>query len=101
MTDGVEKFKEGLRIAGVNNPQLLVEKLERIGLTRLELNIMKMRYIDGLLIKQMPEMLQVEERWVKKVHSRAIIKTLDGFNILDLFELGIPIKVTLRTLYQA
>lgn len=101
MTDGVEKFKEGLRIAGVNNPQLLVEKLERIGLTRLELNIMKMRYIDGLLIKQMPEMLQVEERWVKKVHSRAIIKTLDGFNLLDLFELGIPIKVTLKTLYQA
>ena len=100
MTDGIEKFKEGLRIAGANNPQLLVEKLERVGLTKLELNIMKMRYIDGLLIKQMPKMLQVEERWVKKVHSRAIIKTLDGFNLLDLFELGIPIKVTLKTLYQ-
>ena len=101
MTDGVERFKEGLRFAGANNPQLLISKLERIGLTRLELNIMKMRYIDGLLIKQIPELVQAEERWVKKVHSRAIIKTLDGFNLLDLFELGIPIKVTLRTLYQA
>ena len=101
MTDGVERFKEGLRFAGANNPQLLISKLERIGLTKLELNIMKMRYIEGLLIKQIPEFVQAEERWVKKVHSRAIIKTLDGLTVLDLLELGIPIKVTLRTLYQA
>ena len=100
MKDGVDRFKDDLRYAGETNPQLLIAKLEKIGLTKIEFNIMKMRYIDGLLIKQMPSALQVEERWVKKVHSRAIIKALDGFSVLDLFELGMPIKATSRTLYQ-
>ena len=101
MKDGIDKFKDDLRIAGLKNPQLFIKKLEHIGLSRLEFNIMKLRYVDGLLIKQMPDLLQIEDRWIKRVHSRAIIKTLDGFSLADLLELGVPIATTPRTLYNA
>ena len=101
MTDGVERFKEDLARVGKEYPQLLICKLSMVGLSSHEFNIMKLRYIDGLLIKQIPELLSVEERWVKKLHSRAIIKTLDGLHEVDLVEMGIHHKFTLRTLYQA
>ena len=101
MKDGVERFKDDLAKVGRENPQLLIAKLERVGLNRQELIVMKLRYVDGLYIKQIPEKMSVEERWAKKLHARAIIKTLDALSVLDLFELGVPIKVTLRTLYQA
>ena len=97
----IEDFKDDLARVGLKKPQLLLEKLEKVGLNKQELSVMKLRYIDGLFIKQIPEYVQAEERWVKKLHSRAIIKTLDALSVLDLFELGVPIKVTLRTLYQA
>ena len=95
----VEDFKEDLIRIGHDNPELLVHKLEKVGLTKQELSIMKLRYIDGLFIKQIPEYVQAEERWVKKLHSRAIIKTLDGLYDEDLLELGVHHKFTLRTLY--
>ena len=95
----VEDFKEDLSRIGHSNPELLVHKLEKVGLNRQELSIMKLRYIDGLFIKQIPEHVQAEERWVKKLHARAIIKTLDGLYDEDLLELGVHHKFTLRTLY--
>jgi DNA-directed RNA polymerase specialized sigma subunit len=97
----VADFKEDLSRIGRNNPELLVKKLEQVGLNKQELSIMKLRYIDGLFIKQIPEYVQAEERWVKKLHARAIIKTLDGLHEVDLVEMGIHHKATLRTLYQA
>jgi hypothetical protein len=48
----------------------------------------------------MPDLLQIEDRWIKRVHSRAIIKALDGLSVADLLELGVHIEATPRTLYQ-
>jgi hypothetical protein len=101
MKDGVERFKDDLRSVGLQNPVLLTRKLERIGLNRLELDIMKLRYIDGLLIKQMPDVLNCGERWIKSVHSVAIIKALDRLSVADLVEMGIHFNVTPKTLYLA
>lgn len=99
MRDGVDKFKDDLRQAGERNPQLLLEKFSNIGLTKLQLNIMKLRYIDGLLIKQIPDVVGVGERWVKSAHAEAIIKALDRIKDSDLAELGIHHDITAKTLY--
>lgn len=96
---GLENFKKSL--LACRNKELLEKKLEALELSKLELIIMKRRYIDGLLIKQIPEFSGVSERWVKKVHARAINKTLDGLQVADLLELGIPLKVTSRSLFKA
>lgn len=98
---GLKNFKDDLRAAGKRNPELLMKKLEKLELSELELAIMKFRYIDGLLIKQIPILASVGERWVKKIHCKATQKALDGWNIADLIDLGIPIKATPGTLYQA
>lgn len=95
----IKDFKDDLTRIGHENPELLVKKLEQVGLNKQEFIVMKLRYIDGLFIKQIPEHIQAEERWVKKLHYRAIIKTLDGLYDEDLLELGIHHKFTLRTLY--
>lgn len=100
MRDGVLRFKDDLRRAGRECPQLFIQKLEDIGLTELEIRIMKLRYCDGLLIKQISDLVSVGDRWVKKVHSKAIIRALDKLNALDLVELGIPIRTTTKTLYD-
>lgn len=100
MTDGVERFKDDLMSAGREHPQLLIAKLEHVGLNKLELNIMKLRYVDGMLIKQIPDATNKSERWVKSVHSLAIIKTLDGLKVADLVELGMHHDTTSRALYQ-
>lgn len=96
---GLENFKKSL--LACRNKELLEKKLETLELSKLELIIMKRRYIDGLLVKQIPEFSGVSERWVKKVHARAINKTLDGLQVADLLELGIPLKVTSRSLFKA
>lgn len=96
---GLENFKNSL--LACRNKELLEKKLEALELSKLELIIMKRRYIDGLFIKQIPEFSGVSERWVKKVHARAINKTLDGLQAADLLELGIPLKVTSRSLFKA
>lgn len=91
---GLENFKKSL--LACRNKELLEKKLETLELSKLELS-----YIDGLFIKQIPEFSGVSERWVKKVHARAINKTLDGLQVADLLELGIPLKVTSRSLFKA
>ena len=96
---GLENFKNSL--LACRNKELLEKKLEALELSKLELIIMKRRYIDGLFIKQIPEFSGVSERWVKKVHARAINKTLGGLQVADLLELGIPLKVTSRSLFKA
>lgn len=100
MRDGVDRFKDDLRSVGLQNPLLLTRKLKHIGLSPLEFDIMKLRYIDGLLIKQMPDVLNCGERWIKSVHSVAIIKALDRLSVADLVEMGIHFEVTPKTLYM-
>lgn len=96
---GLENFRAALRCAGQRQPELLMQKFENIGLNRLELTIMKLRYIDGLLIKQIAAQAVVGERWTKKVHLAATLKALDKIKASDLVELEVPLDVTARTLY--
>ena len=98
---GLQKFKEDIRNAGRKNPELLEQKLQALELSCLELTIMKLRYIDGLMIKQIPAVVFVGERWIEKVHAKAVSKALDGLTAADLLELGIHIKATPKTLYEA
>lgn len=100
MNDGIKLFRDDLRRAGQKNPQLLTKKLEALGFSDLEFSIMKFRYIDGLLIKQIAFKASVSERWVKSVHHKATIKALDALKPADLLELGIELKATLRPLYS-
>lgn len=97
---GLKKFKEDLRNAGRKNPQLLTHKLEAMNFSDFELSILKFRYIDGLLFKQIAYHTQRGETWVKKVHRKATLKLLDRFNLADLLELDIDIKAPSRLLYS-
>lgn len=63
-----------LRKLGKKNPQLLLEKLEKMELTSLEFIILKSRYIDRLFFKQIPEVIGKSESWMYKVHKQAIKK---------------------------
>lgn len=89
---GIKKFKEDLREAGRKHPQLLIQKFEKLRLSELELSIMKLRYVDGLLIKQIPYETGRGIQWVKKVHHKATLKILDGFDVADFLELDVSLK---------
>jgi DNA-directed RNA polymerase specialized sigma subunit len=67
-----------LRKLGKKNPQLLLEKLEKMELTSLEFIILKSRYIDRLFFKQIPEVIGKSESWMYKVHKQAIKKIDDN-----------------------
>jgi DNA-directed RNA polymerase specialized sigma subunit len=67
-----------LRKLGKKNPQLLLEKLEKMELTSLEFIILKSRYIDRLFFKQIPEIIGKSESWMYKVHKQAIKKIDDN-----------------------
>jgi DNA-directed RNA polymerase specialized sigma subunit len=71
-----------LRKLGKKNPQLLLEKLEKMELTSLEFIILKSRYIDRLFFKQIPEIIGKSESWMYKVHKQAIKKIDD--NLISL-----------------
>lgn len=74
----IKKFKGSLRLAGRRNPQLLAQKLENLELSDLELIIMKLRYIDGLLFKQILSFIPVEERRMYALHKSAVNKAVDS-----------------------
>lgn len=97
---GIKKFKEDLREAGRRHPQLLIQKFETFRLSELELSIMKLRYVDGLLIKQIAYETGYGETWVKKVHRKATLKILDTMKLADLLELGLCLQKPPRLLYS-
>lgn len=99
MKDRLKDFKKDLRTAGVLNPQLLMNKLQKIRLSDLELEIIRLRYIDGLLIKQIVFYTHHCENWIKKVNQKATNKILDGLTTADLVELGINPEAPARLLY--
>ncbi|MGN0913037.1 MAG: hypothetical protein ACI4OE_07065 [Alphaproteobacteria bacterium] len=74
-------IKKELRRLGETQPALLLEKLKTLDMSEKELIIMKFRYIDGLEFKQIPIKVGVSMRWVYKLHSRAIKKTLDSLKL--------------------
>ena len=71
------KITKELRKLGKNNPQLLLKKLKKMELSELELIILKSRYIDGLLFKQIPDVIGKSESWMYKVHKRAILRVVE------------------------
>ena len=98
--DKLKKIKKDLRIAGMINPELLMHKLQRLGLSDLELEIIKFRYVDGLLIKQIAFNTGHCQAWIKKANQKVLKKLLDLLTTADLRELGVASEATLRTLYQ-
>ena len=99
MKDRLKDFKKDLRTAGVLNPQLLMKKLARLKLSDLELEIIRLRYVDGLLIKQIVFYTHHCETWIKKVNQKATKKILDGLTTADLVELGINPEAPASLLY--
>ena len=77
----MKKVCEELRRVGKTSPELLKQRLEAVGLTDLELLIMKLRYIDGLLFKQIK--VGISERQMFKVHKKAIEKTVAKLKLAD------------------
>ena len=98
--DKLKKIKKDLRIAGTVNPELLIRKLQRLGLSNLELEIIKERYIDIKLIKEIAYNTKHCEAWIKKAHQKVLTRLLDELTTADLRELGVASEATLRTLYQ-
>lgn len=97
---GLKKFKYDLREAGKRRPELLKQKLEALNFSELEFSIMKLKYIDGLLMKQIAYNCSVSERWAKRVHAKAVLKSLDALSPADLIALGVHLDSTLRPLYM-
>ena len=77
----MKKVCEELRRVGKTSPELLKQRLEAADLTDLELLIMKLRYIDGLLFKQIK--VGISERQMFKVHKKAIEKTVAKLRLAD------------------
>jgi hypothetical protein len=96
----IDKFKDALKLIGLANPELLESKLKAIELEKLEFDIIKMRYIDGLYIKQIPEFVGKGERWLKKVHAVAIKKVYTRLSAKDLQDLGVHFDFTSKPLYE-
>lgn len=72
-----------LRNLGKKHPELLKQRLEVVDLTDLEFFIMKLRYIDGLVFKQIPDIVGVKERYMYKLHKSAIEKTVAKLKLAD------------------
>ncbi len=77
------KITGEMRKLGKKNPELLLQKLEAVELTDLEFLIMRLRYIDGLVFKQIPDIAGVSERWVYKVHKKAAQKTAASIKLAE------------------
>ena len=77
----MKKVCEELRRVGKTSPELLKQRLEAVELTDLEFLIMKLRYIDGLLFKQIK--VGISERQMFKVHKKAIEKTVAKLRLAD------------------
>lgn len=83
----MRKVKEELKRVGEKYPLLLTKVFDVSNLSELEYIILKGRYIDGLLFKQIEYLTGKSERYVYRCHENAIKKTVEKFNILDLLNL--------------
>lgn len=91
----MKKICAELRRLGKKSPELLYTKLEAVDLTDLEFLIMKLRYIDGLDFKLIPEKIKqlynqaepYSDSWIFKVHKKALKKTVDALKLADWLSL--------------
>lgn len=84
----MESIIRELKRVGKKHPLLLTKMFEASGLTELEYIIMKSRYVDGLLFKQIEYVTEKSERHVYRCHKSGIKKTVDKFNMLELLDLA-------------
>lgn len=87
----MKKICAELRRLGKKSPELLYTKLEAVDLTDLEFLIMKLRYIDGLDFKLIPEKIKqlynqaepYSDRHIFRCHKKATEKTVAAFKLAD------------------
>ena len=77
---------EDLKKAGHNHPAFVENMFKHAGLNNAELIVMKGRYIDGLLFKQID--LGVSERQKYRCHKEGIRKTGDKFGLAEILDLA-------------
>lgn len=83
----MKKIINELKRVGQKHPLLLTKIFEAADLSGLEYIIMKSRYIDGLLFKEIEYNTQKSERHIYRCHNNGIKKTVDKFNMLELLDL--------------
>lgn len=76
---------EDLRKAGKSHPAFVEKMFKQAGLSNAELIVMKGRYIDGLLFKQID--IGVSQRQVFRCHKEGIKKTGDKFGLAEVLDL--------------
>lgn len=76
---------EDLRKAGKNHPAFVEKMFMLSDLNNAELIVMKSRYIDGLLFKQID--IGVSERQKYRCHKEGIKKTGDKFGLAEILDL--------------
>lgn len=76
---------EDLKKAGHNHPAFVEKMFKQAGLNNVELIVMKSRYIDGLLFKQID--IGVSERQKYRCHKKGIKKTGDKFGLAEILDL--------------
>lgn len=77
---------EDLKKAGHNHPAFVENMFKQAGLNNAELIVMKSRYIDGLLFKQID--IGVSERQKYRCHKEGIKKTEDKFGLSEILDLA-------------
>jgi DNA-directed RNA polymerase specialized sigma subunit len=76
---------EDLRKAGQKHPAFVEKMFMLSDLNNVELIVMKSRYIDGLLFKQID--IGVSQRQVFRCHKEGIRKTEDKFGLAEILDL--------------
>lgn len=76
---------EDLKKAGHNHPAFVEKMFKLADLNDVELSVMKSRYIDGLLFKQID--IGVSERQKYRCHKEGIKKTGDRFGLAEVLDL--------------
>lgn len=76
---------EDLKKAGHNHPAFVEKMFKLSNLNDAELIVMKSRYIDGLLFKQID--IGVSERQKYRCHKEGIKKTGDKFGLAEVLDL--------------
>lgn len=77
---------EDLKKAGKKHPAFVENMFKQAGLNNVELIVMKSRYIDGLLFKQIN--IGISERQMFRCHKDGIKKTEDKFGLSEILDLA-------------
>lgn len=80
------ELKEELYRLGREEPEVLLNKMERAGLSEIEMKIVRLRYIECQGFKQIDYIINYSEDGRKKAHTRACNKIIKRFKVSDFLE---------------